>query len=440
MTVDIENTSNINNDLSTKQPHEHDKEINNKGKLHRDFFFMISLCLLLSISSSLGSPRPMIPISAADDSVQALYIMGAGGMKCCWRKQILKEAMQKSRRLYVTDDPDSEGSHWLVALNRLVREEGPECLLNAVKKSLERRNGTKSWRIYLLDWSDRGIDMPGMFEEEHFRSLSDLIGKENIYFAQRASISGRKNNQYYWWSIFWHRLGKEKKLRKYCEILTLPVGHLDYTVRSDLLNKIDTLVQEGVSSALDKDFPIGRSKKLHSSTNHDHIDIYREKHAVHFWNEIDAKEDNVMLRNEVSRSLKSLQWKNLEFIVNTNEAGERGADGRNSAQIDYAKAMLEYQIIVVCQRDSHETHYRLMEALSSGAMVMTDHTHYLPKGIEDGKSIIVYKNASDLQEKVLYYLRHDKERKEIAREGRAAALDHNRSWQWLERLIFTDQE
>ena len=312
--------------------------------------------------------------------------------------------------------------------------------MNAVKKSLERRNGTKSWRIYLLDWSDRGIDMPGMFEEEHFRSLSDLIGKENIYFAQRASISGRKitsTTDDPFSGIDW---GRKKSYANIAKYIHLPVGHLDYTVRSDLLDEIDTLVQEGVSSALEKYFPIGRSKKLHSSTNHDHIDIYREKHAVHFWNEIDAKEDNVMLRNEVSRSLKRLQRKNLEFIVNTNEAGERGADGRNSAQIDYAKAMLEYQIIVVCQRDSHETHYRLMEALSSGAMVMTDHAHYFPKGIEDGKSIIVYKNASDLQEKVLYYLRHDKERKEIAREGRSSALDHNRSWQWLERLIFTDQQ
>ena len=58
--------------------------------------------------------------------------------------------------------------------------------------------------------------------------------------------------------------------------------------------------------------------------------------------------------------------------------------GRNKAQELYVATMLQYKIVVVCQRDLWEGHYRLMEALAGGAMVMTDPMHPLPFRIEDG--------------------------------------------------------
>ena len=162
----------------------------------------------------------------------------------------------------------------------------------------------------------------------------------------------------------------------------------------------------------------------------------RPKDAAHFWDDVNAQGTNIRLRNEVSRALKSLQAEWPELNVFAGEAGEREKSGRNFVQSDYAAALLEYKIVVVCQRDTHETHYRLMEALISGAMVMTDPANFFPEGIEDGRSIVIYRSVAELKEKILYFLENENERKMIARNGRAIMLDRHRSWQWLEHMLF----
>jgi spore maturation protein CgeB len=81
---------------------------------------------------------------------------------------------------------------------------------------------------------------------------------------------------------------------------------------------------------------------------------------------------------------------------------------------------------------------RLFEAISSGAMVMTDFMWTLPVGYVDGQNIIVYKSLDDLKSKILYYLdpQHENERHQIAYQGWMLAMTQHRTYHRMEQLFF----
>jgi len=100
--------------------------------------------------------------------------------------------------------------------------------------------------------------------------------------------------------------------------------------------------------------------------------------------------------------------------------------------------MLRSKIIVLSQRDEWEDQYRLMEAMVSGAMVMTDAMLSLPTGYHDALNIVEYHSAVDLLDKITYYLdpQHESERLAIATQGRTLAMTRHRSWHRMEEIIF----
>ena len=118
-------------------------------------------------------------------------------------------------------------------------------------------------------------------------------------------------------------------------------------------------------------------------------------------------------------------------------AGKRAKKGRNSVSTDYVDTLLKSKIVVVSQRNNWEGHWRLMEALVSGAMVMTDKMLSLPFGYQDGVSVVEYESSEDLLRKVAYYTdpTHASERLSVAREGRRLAMEGFRSWHVMEKLI-----
>merc|ERR1712008_188705 len=109
-------------------------------------------------------------------------------------------------------------------------------------------------------------------------------------------------------------------------------------------------------------------------------------------------------------------------------SGHREGTGRNNVHSSYIMSLLSHKILVVAQRDNWEGHYRLMEALAGGAMVMTDPMHPLPFLIKDGESLVEYHTIKDLKEKILYYIRNPKERLKIAARGYFIAMNYHRSW------------
>ena len=166
--------------------------------------------------------------------------------------------------------------------------------------------------------------------------------------------------------------------------------------------------------------------------------------VTHLWNaaEVGRNAKHGRHRDGVARALRSM-WgateeqggrKRLRMRLDT--AGSRATLGRNQVQPDYVRALLDSKIVVVSQRDGWEDHYRLMEGLALGGLVFTDPMQPLPRYLEDGVSVVVYRSLAELRDKILRYLAEDEERVAIARRGHRIALDHHRSWHVMERVIF----
>jgi spore maturation protein CgeB len=112
--------------------------------------------------------------------------------------------------------------------------------------------------------------------------------------------------------------------------------------------------------------------------------------------------------------------------------------GRTKVSKNYLEALLTTKIVVVAQRDMWEDHYRLFEAISCGALVMTDPMLSLPDELVDGENIIVYHSLDHLRKLVHYYLdpaRND-ERLQIAHAGWKLAISRHRTYHWMEELFF----
>ncbi len=66
---------------------------------------------------------------------------------------------------------------------------------------------------------------------------------------------------------------------------------------------------------------------------------------------------------------------------------------------------------------------RAFEAMGSGAMFMTAYSgEAIKNAYIEGEEIVLFKDEKDLREKVIYYIKNDKERNKIARAGHARTM------------------
>jgi spore maturation protein CgeB len=65
---------------------------------------------------------------------------------------------------------------------------------------------------------------------------------------------------------------------------------------------------------------------------------------------------------------------------------------------------------------------RIFEALAVGAFLICDDQKDVKALFEDGRHLVIYRDAHDLREKAAYYLAHPEERRRIAAQGQQAAL------------------
>jgi len=192
-------------------------------------------------------------------------------------------------------------------------------------------------------------------------------------------------------------------------------------VRTDTIEALrDTLQKRGHSLA----YPI---EKFPRSTD-----------VIHLWPLNETKKVNTQyakFRNRVSEILTELGQKhNLKTFIGL--AGKPLKEGRRGVEDEYIEMLLNTKIVVIAQRDFWEDHYRLMEALVSGACVLTDFMHGLPAGLQNGTSVLEYTSPKDLEDLILYYLEHDEKRIEIGRRGREIAMQRHRTWHRMEEIIF----
>lgn len=80
---------------------------------------------------------------------------------------------------------------------------------------------------------------------------------------------------------------------------------------------------------------------------------------------------------------------------------------------------------------------RAMDIMGAGGFLLSNWQPELAELFEEGKEMVMYYDRADLADKVRYYLEHDEERKEIARNGKAkimAEYTYDRAWEKIFRI------
>jgi len=390
-------------------------------------------------------------LTQRDEFVQSVYVVprnytkddGIGELK-----HFVLDGIDKSSLLKLTDDIDEEGAVWVVEHVRFGKV-GRHCpdLVPFVERSLERRKERAAddfvlisvklkdgnmtgnvpippWKIIIIDFDDgsyHGIN-------ECSQKLSSLLGKDNIHFATRGHVTGRNivhisHNEdtpflHQGEAIDFKKKGVTKFINGYPRVLR-------YGVRTDYVDYI----QEHIAG-----LSFQKNGKKTAVTVDNIAEYPRPMDVAHFWN-IGEDEIRGKHRTEISKAVLNLAAEKKLTAV-TEIKGLRAQFGRNHVNPSYIETMMKMKIVVVCQRDHWEGHYRLMEALLSGAMTMTDPQHPLPLYVENATNVIVYNSIAQLKQQILYYLEHDEERMKIAQAGHKVVMDYHQSSIWMERMIF----
>lgn len=261
------------------------------------------------------------------------------------------------------------------------------------------------WPVFIIDWTDYGKNM-------RCKSIEEDMGPEFVKYSQRSIVKGRKWRKEEGWVTFGERW-KEDGLGTR--------RHMPYFVRTDTVESLDKILKEQYNMTLAS--PIEKLRRT--------IDV------SHFWplNMKGVRNIQCKLRKMVSKVV-SETGKEANLTTFVELAGKAVKKGRTNVKSAYVEAMLDSKIIVVTQRDQWEDHYRLFEALTSGAMIMADRMLSLPHGLENGTSVVEFGSAEDLRSKILYYSSHPQERLEIARKGREVSMSRHRTWHRMEEIIF----
>lgn len=331
---------------------------------------------------------------------------------------------------------DSTNIVWLVSTSNIWPKPGFWChrLDDSIHEAQNlRRNHSKAatptssttsplyWPIHLLNWVDEHTTYPC-----HRAFLST---PPTFYYHKRSVVRDRHWNS----TTNQTEPGHVQNYgNNWTHFSAAPVHHIPFCVRSDLVQALENLTRTEFNYSSQLPF-VDWNIESASSWNRS-IDV------AHFWPARGPGVDRgkyeplSQLRDTVSLTLEERMQQ--QYVVFAGLAGEAQHNGRSTVHMEYPRRLLQSKIVVVAQKDVWEDHYRLMEALVSGAMVLSDVMLTLPQGLEDGKSLRFYHNQSHLCDLVDYYLQHDSGRVRIAREGRQVAMRRHRSWHRMEEVVF----
>ena len=287
----------------------------------------------------------------------------------------------------------------------------PECVSKALLHYVAQQQSTNRTRhipILQLDYKDFPM----------LQTCSKLIpmvgGKHNIRYAKRSIVQGRQFN----WTTGWVDHGYFSN-NTGTELTGGPILHSPYTVRTDHV--------EALAKVLD-------ATKFKSPVEYEP----KKWDVAHFWGK--GNDPVSHLRNKITDLCKDLDGTVLpsgrKIKAYCKLAGNRGTPGRRTVNEQYLTKLLKSRIVIVTQRDQWEDHYRLMEALAGGVMVVADMMLSLPKGLVDRESVVLFRSQQELHDVITYYVEHDHERRRIAQKGWEIAMGRHRSWHRMEELLF----
>lgn len=100
-----------------------------------------------------------------------------------------------------------------------------------------------------------------------------------------------------------------------------------------------------------------------------------------------------------------------------NKMGLKNISGRIVHQ-QYIKSINQSKIAVISTNVFNSPNMKFTEFTACGAFVLSDRpADFNELGFKDGEHLVFYKDLKDLKNKLLYYLKHNKEREKIAEQG-----------------------
>jgi Glycosyl transferases group 1 len=288
---------------------------------------------------------------------------------------------------------------------------------NATMRRIELGLNT-SWPIYIIDYTDYS-------SRQRCHNVEQLVGPEFVSYSKRSVVRGRR-----WkYKSSWVEVGRIAHLRD--DDGNVTYRHTPFIVRTDTVESLQVALKERGLALQD---PIER--------------IDRPVDVTHLWPRSSSRSASTdrggvgeveshlrtLVSDEIWRYTNGAKLRN--WTVRVGLAGSPTRVGRQSVASAYLDAMLSTKIMVVTQRDGWEDHYRLFEALVSGALVMTDQMLSLPSGLRNGTSLVEFGSLRELMSLLDYYLIHQEERLQIAAKGRRVAMLRHRSWHRIEEVIF----
>lgn len=143
------------------------------------------------------------------------------------------------------------------------------------------------------------------------------------------------------------------------------------------------------------------------------------------------------IAGKMATFVKHAKWPK-GYTIHVGVLGNDGVTGRNTIQEPYYTMMLRSKIVITCNPDNWEGDYRLFEALSSGALVVSDSMITPVKHPFIDKEHLLYYDRNNfirLKEIVEYYVAHDDERKKIARNGYTHARAYHTASDRIQEIL-----
>ena len=257
----------------------------------------------------------------------------------------------------------SDADVWIVDGNRVAKLERP-FLTQLLQRERVDDSASLSWKVLMNDFSDRF-----QFQLRKYQKLN-IWDKPHIRIAVRSIVQGRHFDSDEITIV-------QGKIAPNLRTAGGPMLHSPYAVRSDIVSTIQSILGTNSTTLLQRELDM----------------VSRPMDVLHMW-QISFREGKSKLRNEVSKLVRSWNGTRMtgdrKMKTSIDEVGPRRMIGRNSVNVGYVQAMMSSKIVVVTQKDDWEDHYRLMEALVCGPLVVANLMLVPPQGLMHGENIVFF--------------------------------------------------
>lgn len=310
-------------------------------------------------------------------------------------------------------------SHYLRVVEFRMWQDGKSVV--AWKEEQAKDSSTQRPPLYVVDFASIGRDchivsrMISMNETNHLVYVDTSSSTRTIacfpypgrWFAKESIVKNRYWNHTAQWVERGERIDNQNIL------------HFPRFLRESFVEKLaENLV------AFEQDF-------AHLSA------LDRSMHVSSFWQKGRVL-PYAFLRDHVNNILLDLQESRPGMKLTVRAFGSTDDMDQNLVETRYILAAMSTQVIVIAQHDEWEGHYRLLESMASGALVLSDKMVAPLPGLENNTNIVFYDDEETLKSLLIYYLhpKNEKLRKLIAQRGVEYALGTQRGYHAVERLLY----